>query len=249
MAFTINVKAALVFVVAIPALSVVVFGVMIASIPMYRKVQARLDKVMQSARENLTGVRVIRAFNKEEDEKRKFEDANQLLVKQQVFVGKISALMNPLTYIIINGAIIALIWTGAWQVEGGIITQGEVMALVNYMSQILVELVKLANLIINITKSLACAKRIAGVFEIESSIQEHEKAVSPAASSDDTCARRPGGTGYRHLSGHHRVHRLHLCGFGCQGRARPGLSGGFPGSAAPGDTGGHVCHPDAAGRL
>lgn len=178
MAFTINVKAALVFVVAIPALSVVVFGVMIASIPMYRKVQARLDKVMQSARENLTGVRVIRAFNKEEDEKRKFEDANQLLVKQQVFVGKISALMNPLTYIIINGAIIALIWTGAWQVEGGIITQGEVMALVNYMSQILVELVKLANLIINITKSLACAKRIAGVFEIESSIQEHEKAVS-----------------------------------------------------------------------
>jgi len=178
MAFTINVRAALIFVVTIPALSVVVFGVMMASIPMYRKVQARLDKVLQIARENLTGVRVIRAFNKEEDEKRHFSEANQMLVRQQVFVGKISALMNPLTYIIINGATMILIWTGAWQVEDGVISQGEVMALVNYMSQILVELVKLANLIITMTKSFACANRIAAVFDMETSIKEARDGVA-----------------------------------------------------------------------
>lgn len=172
MAFTVNVDAAWTFVVTIPALSVVVFGIMMSSIPMYKKVQARLDRVLLIARENLTGVRVIRAFNKQEDEKASFEDANQLLVKQQVFVGKVSALMNPLTYVIVNGAMLVLIWKGAWQVENGIITQGEVMALVNYMSQILVELVKLANLIITVTKALACANRISSLFDIETSIKE-----------------------------------------------------------------------------
>ena len=165
MAFTIDVKAALVFVVTIPLLSVVVFGVMIISIPLYRKVQNRLDKVLLHTRENLSGARVIRAFNKEEDEKKDFEAANDALVKGQIFVGKISALMNPLTYVIINVALAVLIWTGAWQVEDGVISQGQVVALVSYMSQILVELVKLANLIINITKSLACAKRISAVFD------------------------------------------------------------------------------------
>ena len=165
MAFTINVKAALVFVVTIPLLSIVVFGVMIISMPLYRNVQNRLDKVLLHTRENLSGARVIRAFNKEDQEKKDFEEANDSLVKGQIFVGKISALMNPLTYVIINGALAVLIWTGAWQVEDGVITQGQVVALVSYMSQILVELVKLANLIINITESLACANRIQSVFE------------------------------------------------------------------------------------
>lgn len=174
MAFTVNVKAAWTFVAAIPLLSIVVFGIMMSSIPMYKKVQARLDKVLLIARENLTGVRVIRAFNKQEDEKAAFEDANQLLVKQQVFVGRFSAMMNPMTYVIINGAMVVLIWTGAWQVEVGIITQGEVMALVNYMSQILVELVKLANLIITATKALACANRISALFEIEPSVKNRD---------------------------------------------------------------------------
>lgn len=172
MAFTIDVKAALIFVVTIPLLSIVVFGVMIISIPLYRKVQNRLDNVLLHTRENLSGARVIRAFNKEADEKKHFETANDNLVKEQIFVGKISALMNPLTYVIINIAMVVLIWTGAWQVEGGIITQGAVVALVNYMSQILVELVKLANLIINITKSLACARRIQAVLETESTLVE-----------------------------------------------------------------------------
>ena len=170
MAFTIDVKAALVFVVTIPLLSIVVFGVMIISMPLYKNVQSRLDKVLLHTRENLSGARVIRAFNKEDEEKKDFEQANDALVRGQIFVGKISALMNPLTYVIINGAMAVLIWTGAWQVEGGIISQGAVVALVNYMSQILVELVKLANLIINITKSLACANRIQSVFETKASI-------------------------------------------------------------------------------
>lgn len=173
MAFTINVKAALVFVVTIPLLSVVVFGVMLVSIPLYKKVQAALDKVLGITRENLTGSRVIRAFNKQEDELDSFHEKNDALTKIQLYVGKISALMNPLTYIIINGAIVVLIWTGALQVNSGVITQGEVVALVNYMSQILVELVKLANLIININKSVACGNRIQAIFEMEPSIR-HE---------------------------------------------------------------------------
>lgn len=172
MSFTIDVKAALIFVVAIPLLSVVVFGIMLISIPLYKKVQAALDKVLGITRENLTGSRVIRAFNKEEDEIKSFHENNDILTRAQLYVGRISALMNPLTYVIINGAIVALIWTGAVRVDNGYITQGEVVALVNYMSQILVELVKLANLIININKSIACGNRIQAVFELEPSIRD-----------------------------------------------------------------------------
>lgn len=170
MAFTINVKAAMIFVVAIPLLSVVVFGIMLITMPLYKKVQAGLDKVLGTTRENLTGVRVLRAFNKEEEERNRFSERNESLTKMQIFAGRVSALMNPVTYVIINGAVVVLIWTGAVQVDSGIITQGEVVALVNYMSQILVELIKLANLIITITKALACANRIAAVLETESSM-------------------------------------------------------------------------------
>lgn len=184
MAFTINVKAAMIFVVTIPLLSVVVFGVMLITMPLYKKVQRQLDQVLLTTRENLLGARVVRAFNQQEDESKKFDQENGTLVRMQVFVGKISALMNPITYVIINGAIIILIWTGAWQVEGGIITQGEVVALVNYMSQILVELVKLANLIINISKSLACNNRINGVFAEESSIVEKDGAKKGVSGSE-----------------------------------------------------------------
>ena len=174
MAFTIDVKAALIFVVAIPLLSIVIFGVMLISIPLYKKVQASLDRVLGITRENLTGVRVIRAFNKEAEEKEQFEDANLALNKIQMFVGRFSALMNPLTYVIINGAIIALIWQGALRVDAGILTQGAVVALVNYMSQILVELVKLANLIITVTKAIACGNRVQDVFEVNASMKDGE---------------------------------------------------------------------------
>ena len=172
MAFTIDVRAALVFAVAIPLLSVVVFGVMLVSIPLYRRVQAALDAVLGITRENLTGSRVIRAFGKEQDEIQSFRERNDALTGLQLYVGKISALMNPVTYVIINGAIVALVWTGAIRVDNGIITQGEVVALISYMSQILVELVKLANLIININKSIACANRVMDVMEIEPSITD-----------------------------------------------------------------------------
>ena len=178
MAFTIDFKAALIFVVTIPLLSVIVFGVMIVSIPLYKKVQAALDKVLGITRENLTGSRVIRAFNKEADETENFNESNDALTRIQLFVGKISALMNPLTYVIINGAIVVLIWTGAIRVNSGYITQGQVVALVNYMSQILVELIKLANLIININKSIACGNRIQSVFEMQSSVLDPKAAVS-----------------------------------------------------------------------
>ena len=171
MAFTVNVKAALVFVVTIPMLSIVVFGVMYASIPLYKKVQAALDRVLGITRENLTGVRVIRAFNKEESEIKSFNESNDRLTDMQIFVGKIAALTSPLTFIIVNVATIALVWTGAIQVNDGIISQGEVVALVNYMSQILVELVKLANLIVSVTKSIASGNRIQAVLEIESSMK------------------------------------------------------------------------------
>ena len=175
MAFTIDVKAALIFVVTIPLLSVVVFGIMMITMPLYKKVQAGLDKVLGKTRENLTGVRVIRAFHKEEQEKAEFEQDNRALTHMQLFVGKISALTNPVTYIIVNVATIILIYTGAVRVDTGYITQGEVVALVNYMSQILIELVKLANLIITITKALACANRIQSVFELQSSMEWKEK--------------------------------------------------------------------------
>ncbi|MEY8352356.1 ABC transporter ATP-binding protein [Lachnospiraceae bacterium 54-53] len=184
MAFTVNARAAAVFVVVIPVLSVVIFGIMLFSMPLYKKVQKQLDQVLLTARENLEGVRVIRAFNRQEDEIRRFDQENSLLVRLQVFVGKISALMNPLTYVIINLGIIVLIRTGAGQADMGIITQGQVVALVNYMSQILVELVKLANLIITISKALACANRINTVFDLEPGIVDtaHETIEKTAGS-------------------------------------------------------------------
>lgn len=185
MAFTIDVKAALIFVMAIPLLSIVVFGIMIISMPLYKKVQRQLDKILLKTRENLIGMRVIRAFNRQEDEIKSFDDSSDLLVKFQLFVGKISAALNPLTYILINFAVIALVWVGGKQVNSGIITQGAVVALVNYMSQILVELIKLANLIITISKSLACANRVNSALEEkismiekkESTVEEKENAV------------------------------------------------------------------------
>lgn len=182
MAFTIDVKAALVFVVTIPLLSIVVFGIMLISIPLYKKVQAALDKVLGITRENLTGSRVIRAFNKEADEMAQFYDKNDALTRIQLYVGRISALMNPVTFIIVNSATLVLIWTGALQVDGGLLTQGEVVALVNYMSQILVELVKLANLIININKSIACGNRIQNIFELKPSVTDGTDAAGLAAS-------------------------------------------------------------------
>ena len=172
MAFTIDVKAALIFVVAIPLLAVVVFGIMLISIPLFKKVQGALDMVLGITRQNLTGERVIRAFNKEQSEIENFDEKNAVLTGLQKFVGKISALMNPVTFIIVNGAIAALIWTGAIRVDAGILTQGQVVALVNCMSQILVELVKLANLIITVTKAVACGNRIQSVFEIKPSMEE-----------------------------------------------------------------------------
>ena len=181
MAFTIDVKAALIFVVTIPALSVVVFGIMLVSIPLYKKVQAALDKVLGITRENLSGVRVIRAFSREEEEVEMFAGYNVSLMDIQNFVGKISALMNPVTYIIVNVATIVLIYTGAVQVDEGILTQGEVIALVNYMSQILVELVKLANLIITVTKAVACGNRIQTVFEQPSGMKVYTEEEALAA--------------------------------------------------------------------
>ena len=166
MAFTIDVKCALIFVVAIPLLSIVVFGIILSTIPMYKKVQSRLDQVLGITRENLTGVRVIRAFHQEAKEADRFRENNEALSAMQIFVGKISACMNPVTYVIVNGAIIALIYTGAVQVNIGNLSQGEVVAIINYMNQILVELVKLANLIVTMTKALACAERVASVFDI-----------------------------------------------------------------------------------
>lgn len=171
MAFTVDVKAALIFVVVIPILSVIVFGIMLISIPMFKKVQGGLDKVLGITRENLTGVRVIRAFGEEEHEILKFDEETDRLKHLQEMAGRISALMNPLTYVVINGGLIVLIYTGALQVEAGILTQGQVVALVNYMSQILVELVKLANLIITVTKAFACGNRIQNIFEIPAGME------------------------------------------------------------------------------
>ena len=182
MAFTIDWQAALVFVATIPLLCIVVFGIMLVSIPLYRKVQSRLDRLLGITRENLTGVRVLRAFCKENEEIAEFETRNEDLTGVQKFVGRISALMNPVTYLIINFAVIALIWTGALRVESGILTQGMVVALYNYLSQILVELIKMANLIINITKAVACGNRIAAVFDITSS--QEQSSASPETKKD-----------------------------------------------------------------
>lgn len=178
MAFTIDVKSAVVFVVTIPLLSIVVFGIMAFTMPLYKKTQAGLDKILGITRENLTGVRVIRAFNKEEEELERFEESNHALTAMQKHVGKISGLMNPLTYVIVNGATVLLIWQGAFRVDTGAITQGELVALVNYMSQILVELVKLANLIVTITKALASANRVDAVMSQKSSMPDAALAVT-----------------------------------------------------------------------
>ena len=175
MAFTIDVKCALIFVVAIPLLSIVVFGIILSTIPMYKKVQSKLDQVLGITRENLTGVRVIRAFHQEAKEEERFRENNEALSAMQIFVGKISACMNPVTYIIVNGAIIALIYTGAVQVNIGNLSQGEVVAIINYMNQILVELVKLANLIVQVSKGLACAGRVQAVLDTQPGMAFPEK--------------------------------------------------------------------------
>ncbi len=191
MAFTIDVKAAMIFVVAIPLLSFVVFGVMAASIPLYKKVQERLDRILGITRENLTGARVIRAFHKEEEEKSRFEESLESLTSMQNHVGKISAFMNPVTYAIINGATIFLLYTGAVQVDTGVLTQGEVVALVNYMSQILVELIKLANLIVTITKAVACGNRVQSILEIQSSMPKDKEGLAPVAAAEEGGSEAP----------------------------------------------------------
>lgn len=188
MAFTVDVKAALIFVVTIPLLAIVVFGIMILSMPLYKKVQTALDKILGRTRENLAGARVIRAFCNEGAETEAFEKENELLLNTQVFVGKISAAMNPVTYIIINVALVVLLWTGAVRVDNGIITQGAVVALVNYMSQILVELVKLANLIIQLTKAFACAKRVDAVFDVKPSMENGKSKEIGNADSESSIA-------------------------------------------------------------
>ena len=199
MAFTIDTTAALWFAAAIPVLALVVFGVMLLTMPMYKKVQERLDRVLGATRENLNGVRVLRAFRKEEAECESFQRQNGALTAMQQRVGKLSALMNPLTYIVVNLAIILLIRTGSIRVNAGILTQGSVVALYNYMSQILVELIKLANLIINITKSLACGKRIQGILEIsdEEIVQSELPGGDPAVrvEFDNAALRYPGAAG------------------------------------------------------
>ncbi len=188
MAFTIDTKAALVFVVAIPLLCIVVFGVMLLSIPLYRRVQSSLDRILSRTRENLAGARVLRAFHKQPEEQASFEEENETLNRVQMFVGRIAALMNPVTYVIINGAIIALIWIGAIHVDNGVLTQGEVVALINYMSQILVELVKLANLIVSINKAVACGNRIQEIFERSPGLVEPDIPDVPDEQTEDMVA-------------------------------------------------------------
>lgn len=183
MAFTIDWKAALIFAIAIPLLAVVVFGVMLWTMPRYKQVQAGLDKVLGKTRENLTGVRVVRAFGREEEETAAFEKENDALTRLQVFVGRVSGLMNPVTYVLINLATLVLVWAGALRVDEGAITQGQVVALLNYMGQILVELVKLANLIINITKALACASRVADVMDIQPTLEDTGKTTPSSAAN------------------------------------------------------------------
>ncbi len=172
MAFTIDVKAALVFVVIIPVLALVVGAITFATIPLYKKVQAALDEVLGITRENLTGVRVIRAFHKEQEEEVRFREKHTSLTNMQMYVGRISALLNPLTYVLLNLALAALLWTGSVRVNLGVLSQGEVVALVNYMSQILIELIKLANLIVTVTRAIACGNRIEDVLEMQSTMKD-----------------------------------------------------------------------------
>ena len=179
MAFTVDTRGALVFVVVIPLLSVVVFGIMLLTMPLYKRVQQRLDAVLCRTRENLAGVRVIRAFGREEAETADFTDSTNALLKAQVHAGRLSALMNPLTYVLINGGIVALLWCGALQINSGALTCGAVIALVNYMTQILVELVKLANLIITVTKAWACGDRIQSMLETTPSLPVDDSPALP----------------------------------------------------------------------
>lgn len=199
MAFTINLKAALIFVVAIPLLAAAVFGIMVWTRPLYRQVQQRLDKVLGATRENLSGVRVVRAFNKEQSEIDRFEDANALLTGLQLRVGGISALMNPLTYVIVNLAIVALLYYGAAEINAGLLLDGDVIALVSYMSQILVELVKLANTIVLTTKALACAGRVQAVLETKPGMAFP---AAPAADSPAPAADAP-AVRFDHVSLHY----------------------------------------------
>lgn len=196
MAFTVDVRSAFVFVVTIPVLCVVVFGIMAVSMPLYKSVQRQLDKVLLTTRENLLGVRVIRAFNRQKSETEKFDRENGNLVRMQVFVGKISALLNPVTYVIINIAVVAVIWVGAEQADSGIITQGKVIALVNYMSQILVELIKMANLIIIISKAVACMNRVDSIFKVESSIEDKGRHGSRKPGSQNSGSQNSGPQNY-----------------------------------------------------
>lgn len=200
MAFTVDVKAALVFVVTIPLLSVVVFGIILWTMPLYQKVQGRLDRVLGLTRENLSGARVIRAFNKEEDEKKRYREENDALAGVQKFVGGISGLMNPAAYVIINGAVIAILYTGAVRVDIGSLTQGEVIALVNYMSQILVELVKMANLIITLTKAVACGNRVQGVLETKSSMAFRAAGTDESAAGEENAGAGAPAVEFRHVS-------------------------------------------------
>ena len=196
MAFTVDVRSAFVFAVTIPVLCVVVFGIMAVSMPLYKSVQRQLDKVLLTTRENLLGVRVIRAFNRQKSETEKFDRENGNLVRMQVFVGKISALLNPVTYVIINIAVVAVIWVGAEQADSGIITQGKVIALVNYMSQILVELIKMANLIIIISKAVACMNRVDSIFKVESSIEDKGRHGSRKPGSQNSGSQNSGPQNY-----------------------------------------------------
>lgn len=191
MAFTVDVKSALIFAVTIPVLCIVVFGILLISMPLYKKVQRQLDRVMLTTRENLLGVRVIRAFNRQKNETVVFESENDQLVRLQVFVGKISALLNPVTYVIINLAVVAVVWVGGRQVDAGVISQGKVIALVNYMSQILVELIKMANLIILISKAMACMNRVDGIFQVKSSLAEGTLTESARAADTEASGRTP----------------------------------------------------------
>ncbi|MBR4067817.1 MAG: ABC transporter ATP-binding protein [Clostridia bacterium] len=198
MAFTVDAKTALIFLALLPLLTLVVAGIMALTLPRHKQVQSQLDKVLLRTRENLTGVRVVRAFNKQADEQEAFEEESGMLFRLQQGVGRLSSLMNPLTYVLVNGALIVLLWSGAWQVDGGILTQGAVVALVNYLSQILVELIKLANLIITITKALASAGRIETVLKQESSMKDPAMPITASADTpecvrfENVCARYQG---------------------------------------------------------
>ena len=206
MAFTVDAKTALIFLALLPLLTLVVAGIMALTLPRHKQVQSQLDKVLLRTRENLTGVRVIRAFNKQESEETAYDEETGTLFALQQGVGRLSSLMNPLTYILVNGALIVLLWNGAWQVEGGILTQGAVVALVNYLSQILVELIKLANLIITITKALASAGRIETVLKQDSSMKDPAAPVAAPATGEecvrfDNVSTRYAGAGEESLTG------------------------------------------------